>query len=158
MITIRTMTVQDCATVAGLEKAIFSMPWSEEGFRSAVLMPQNVFLVAEEAGKICGYIGMYASIDEGEITNVGVAPSRQNQGIGRKLVQAALSMAQQQGLSQVVLEVRVSNASAIHLYETCGFVNVGVRKGFYEQPKEDAYIMIYNGKGNTEDAGENDLL
>ena len=144
MITIRTMTTRDCARVAELERQIFSLPWSEEGFRSAVLMPQNVFLVAEDAGEICGYLGMYTSIDEGEITNVGVAPECRNQGIGRKLVQAALSMARQQGLAQVVLEVRVSNASAIHLYESCGFVNVGVRKGFYEQPKEDAYIMIYS--------------
>ena len=147
MITIRTMTEPDCAVVAGLEKEIFSMPWSEEGFRSAVLMPQNVFLVAEEAGEICGYLGMYASIDEGEITNVGVAPSFRNRGIGWKLVQAALGMAKQQDLAQVVLEVRVSNASAIHLYEKCGFVNVGIRKGFYKQPKEDAYIMIYNWEG-----------
>lgn len=147
MITIRTMTELDCAVVAGLEKEIFSMPWSEEGFRSAVLMPQNVFLVAEEAGEICGYLGMYASIDEGEITNVGVAPSFRNRGIGWKLVQAALGMAKQQDLAQVVLEVRVSNASAIHLYEKCGFVNVGIRKGFYKQPKEDAYIMIYNWEG-----------
>ena len=138
------MTTRDCARVAELERQIFSLPWSEEGFRSAVLMPQNVFLVAEDAGEICGYLGMYTSIDEGEITNVGVAPECRNQGIGRKLVQAALSMARQQGLAQVVLEVRVSNASAIHLYESCGFVNVGVRKGFYEQPKEDAYIMIYS--------------
>jgi ribosomal-protein-alanine N-acetyltransferase len=141
------MTEPDCAVVAGLEKEIFSMPWSEEGFRSAVLMPQNVFLVAEEAGEICGYLGMYASIDEGEITNVGVAPSFRNRGIGWKLVQAALGMAKQQDLAQVVLEVRVSNASAIHLYEKCGFVNVGIRKGFYEQPKEDAYITIYNWEG-----------
>jgi len=144
MVTIRTMTGQDCAIVAGLEKEIFTMPWSEEGFRSAVLIPQNVFLVAEDAGEICGYLGMYTSIDEGEITNVGVAPSYRNQGIGHKLVQAALAMAKQQDLTKIVLEVRVSNASAIHLYEKCGFVNVGVRKGFYEQPKEDAYIMICN--------------
>ncbi len=144
MITIRTMTALDCVRVAELEKQIFSLPWSEDGFRAAVLMPQNVFLVAEDAGEICGYLGMYTSIDEGEITNVGVAPACRNQGIGRKLMQAALSTAHQQGLAQVVLEVRVSNASAIHLYESCGFVNVGVRKGFYEQPKEDAYIMIYS--------------
>ena len=138
------MTVQDCHAVAELEKKIFSLPWSEEGFKSAVLMVQNIFLVAEDAGELCGYIGMYSSVDEGEITNVGVAPDRQNQGIGWKLVQAALSMAKQQGLTQIILEVRVSNASAIHLYEKCGFVNCGIRKGFYDFPKEDAYIMICN--------------
>ena len=144
MITIRTMTMQDCRKVAELEKQLFSMPWSEDGFKSAVAIVQNVFLVAEEAGEICGYIGMYHALDEGEITNVGVAPGKQNQGIGYELVQAALSMAKQQGITQVVLEVRVSNASAIHLYEKCGFVNCGIRKGFYELPKEDAYIMLHN--------------
>lgn len=144
MITIRTMTEQDCANVAELEKQIFSLPWSEQGFRSAVLIPQNIFLVAEEAGEICGYIGLYQSVDEGEITNVAVAPDKRNAGVGYKLMQAVLGMAKQQGITQIVLEVRVSNASAIHLYEKCGFVNCGIRKGFYDFPKEDAYIMIYN--------------
>ena len=138
------MTVHDCHAVAELEKELFSMPWSEDGFKSAIAIVQNVFLVAEEAGEICGYLGMYQMLDEGEITNVGVAPGKQNQGIGFKLIQAALGMAKQQGTTQVVLEVRISNASAIHLYEKCGFEKCGIRKGFYEMPKEDAYIMLYN--------------
>ena len=144
MITIRTMTEDDCNAVAELERQLFSMPWSEEGFKSAVAIAQNIFLVAEEEGEICGYIGMYHALDEGEITNVGVAPCRQNQGIGWKLMQAAINMAKQQGIIQIVLEVRISNVSAIHLYEKCGFVNCGIRKGFYEMPKEDAYIMMYS--------------
>ena len=55
------MTVEDCACVAELEKAVFSQPWSEQGFRDALNMEQNIFLVAEEDGAICGYIGMYQS-------------------------------------------------------------------------------------------------
>lgn len=135
---------EDCVRVAELEKVIFSQPWSEQGFRDALNMEQNIFLVVEEAGIICGYIGMYQSLDEGEITNVAVDPEKRNAGAGRMLMQAAMEQAKQQGITRIVLEVRVSNASAIRLYEKCGFVNCGIRKGFYDFPKEDAYIMIYN--------------
>lgn len=129
---------------AELEKKIFSQPWSEQGFCDAIGMEQNIFLVAEEGDEVCGYIGMYQSLDEGEITNVAVAPEKRNAGIGRMLMRAAMEQAKQQGIVRIVLEVRVSNASAIHLYEKCGFVNCGIRKGFYDFPKEDAYIMIYS--------------
>lgn len=141
---VRAMIVEDCPHVAELEEMIFSQPWSEQGFRDALNMERNIFLVAEEDGIIYGYIGMYQSLDEGEITNVAVAPGKRNAGTGRLLMQAAMEQAKQQGITRIVLEVRVSNASAIHLYEKCGFVNCGIRKGFYDFPKEDAYIMIYS--------------
>ena len=144
MVIIRTMTKEDCVQAAELEKEIFSQPWSEQGFLDGIAGEQNVFLVAEEQGTICGYIGMYQALDEGEITNVAVSSEKRNAGIGRGLMQAVIEKAKQQGVSQIVLEVRVSNASAIHLYETCGFRNCGIRKGFYDFPKEDAYIMIYD--------------
>ena len=144
MLTVRRMTQADCVKAAQLEKEIFTRPWSEQGFLDAISMEQNIFLVAEDAGEICGYIGMYQALDEGEITNVAVSPEKRNAGIGWKLMQAALETAKEQGISRVVLEVRVSNASAIHLYEKCGFANCGIRKGFYDFPKEDAYIMLYD--------------
>ena len=142
MFIIRSMKKEDCAKAAELEKQIFSQPWSEKGFCDAIAMEQNIFLVAEEEGEVCGYIGMYQALDEGEITNVAVAPDKRNSGIGFKLMQAAIEEAREHGITQIILEVRLSNASAIHLYEKCGFVNCGVRKGFYDFPKEDAYIMI----------------
>ena len=141
---IRRMTEEDCKKAAELEKAIFSQPWSERGFLDALARKENIFLAAEEAGELCGYLGMYQSLDEGEITNVAVKAEKRNAGIGFLLMQAAIEAAKQQQISQIILEVRVSNASAIHLYEKCGFVNCGIRKGFYDFPKEDAYIMIYN--------------
>lgn len=144
MITVRTMTAQDCGKTAALEKQIFSQPWSEQGFLDAISGGQNIFLVAEEDGEICGYVGMYQSLDEGEITNVAVSTERRNAGIGWTLMQAALEEAKGHGIVQIVLEVRVSNAPAIHLYEKCGFVNCGIRKGFYDFPKEDAYIMLHS--------------
>ena len=130
MLTVRRMTQADCVKAAQLEKEIFSQPWSEQGFLDAISMEQNIFLVAEDVGEICGYIGMYQALDEGEITNVAVSPEKRNAGIGWKLMQAALETAKEQGISRVVLEVRVSNASAIHLYENVDLQIAVLEKDF----------------------------
>ncbi len=141
---IRRMTTLDCKAAAELEKIIFSQPWSEQGFLDAISMEQNIFLIAEETGELCGYIGMYQALDEGEITNVAVKSEKRNAGIGKILIQEAIKQAKEQQIKQIVLEVRISNTPAIHLYEKCGFINCGIRKGFYDFPKEDAYIMVYD--------------
>lgn len=143
MIEIRAMQVEDTEVVAKLEKEIFSQPWSRQGFIDSLNMGNTVFLVAEEEKRILGYIGMYVAVDEGEITNVAVAADARCRGVGGMLVDAMKAEAKQRKLERIVLEVRVSNQSAIRLYEQKGFQNCGVRKGFYDFPKEDAYIMIY---------------
>lgn len=142
MVQIRAMELSDCKAAAELEKQVFSQPWSEQGFMDALTMGDNIFLVAEEAGEICGYLGMYLSIDEGEITNVAVSLEKRNLGVGGKLLREAVDMAKNRGIVQIVLEVRVSNQPAIHLYEKYGFKHCGIRKGFYDFPKEDADIMM----------------
>lgn len=142
MVTIRSMTSSDVDAVAKLEASIFSQPWSRQGFLDALRMEHAVFLVAQDEEEVVGYIGMYCSLDEGEITNVAVDSRKRCMGIGGMLIAAMKQEATQRGIAQIVLEVRVSNESAIHLYEKNGFVNQGIRKGFYELPKEDAYIMI----------------
>ena len=103
----------------------------------------TIFLVAEEEGRILGYIGMYLAMDEGEITNVAVMKQERQRGIGGMLLKEIKKEAERRAIARIVLEVRVSNASAIRLYEKEGFQNCGVRKNFYELPREDAYIMIY---------------
>lgn len=143
MIEIRAMCPADVAAVAEIEAQSFSQPWSRQGFLDALGLDGTLFLVAEEEGKILGYIGMYSAYEEGEITNVAVGASERCRGIGGMLLTEAQKSAGQRGISRIVLEVRVSNESAIRLYERCGFVKQGVRRGFYDFPKEDAYIMIY---------------
>lgn len=143
MIEIRTMCPADVAAVAEIEARSFSQPWSRQGFMDALGLDGTLFLVAEEEGKVLGYIGMYSAFEEGEITNVAVDAPERCRGIGGMLLAEAQKTAGQRGLSRIVLEVRVSNESAIQLYERCGFVKQGVRRGFYDFPKEDAYIMIY---------------
>ena len=143
MIRIREMQVKDTEEVATLEKGIFSQPWSQKGFLDAINLENTVFLVAERESHVVGYVGMYLSMDEGEITNVAVCAEERGQGIGGLLLDELLRIGEQKGITKIVLEVRVSNDSAIRLYERKGFQNVGVRKGLYEFPEEDGFIMIY---------------
>ena len=143
MITVRNMQMKDVWPVSRIEQEIFSKPWSYQGFVDALNLGSTIFLVAEEEGKIIGYIGMYLSLDEGEITNVAVAVTERQRGVGGLLLTEMKKEAERRSVARIVLEVRVSNDSAVRLYERSGFKNCGVRKGFYYMPKEDAYIMIY---------------
>ncbi len=86
-------------------------------------------------------MGMYVALDEGEITNVAVDPIFRGQGIGKLLLEELFFRARKNRLSSIVLEVRASNTGAIALYTAMGFVDLGIRKNFYEFPTEDARIM-----------------
>ena len=139
---IRPMSPADIPTVAALERQSFSEPWSEHGFEDALLGQQNIFLVAEpEDDRIAGYIGLYGSFDEGDITNVAVDPSFRGRGIGTLLVNAVKEMAVRQGIRNIFLEVRESNGAARTLYSRSGFEPCGRRKDFYREPTEDAILM-----------------
>lgn len=135
------MQETDIPQVAKIEAEVFSMPWSEQGFQDA-LKQDTIFVTAKQGEQVLGYCGMYCSFDEGEITNVAVLPTMQKQGIGEKIISGLLQEAVEKNISRIVLEVRISNAPAIHLYEKIGFRKIGVRKGFYEKPREDAAIMV----------------
>ena len=78
---------------------------------------------------------------EGNITNVVVTPEARNQGIGTGMLRYLMEEGSREGLTAFTLEVRVSNAAAIHVYEKLGFVSEGIRPGFYEKPTEDAMIF-----------------
>ena len=137
---IRRMTQEDTEHVAEIEKLCFSLPWTAQGFADGLAYPDNIFLVAEEADTIIGYIGMYVAYEEGEITNVAVEPAFRGSGVAGKLIEALLELAREQLVQRVLLEVRLSNAAAIHVYERSGFTKIGERPGFYDLPKEDALI------------------
>ena len=147
------MTLQDVSAVAAIEKMCFSLPWSEQSLIDSVKRENTMFLVCEEFDEknsddtgdvnsnIAGYIGMYLSFDEGDITNVAVSPAHRKKGYGEALVSKAKELAREKQLEMILLEVRVSNAPAISLYKKMGFEELGIRKNFYEHPVEDAIIM-----------------
>ncbi len=136
----RYMQEGDIPAVAAIEQAVFSRPWSRQAFAQA-MQQDTLFVVALKAEAVIGYCGMYCSFGEGEITNVAVAPGEQGAGIGRRMMEYLLAQAQDAGISRVVLEVRVSNERAIHLYEGLGFCSCGVRRNFYDMPREDGMVM-----------------
>ena len=141
MIEFRPMQKDDVAAVAQMEQEYFSQPWSERAFHEALKKEEYFYMVAEEEGCVLAYCGMYRVLDEGDITQVAVRSDVRGRGIGRGLLQDFMQKGIAQGIEAYTLEVRVSNQSAIHMYEACGFVTECVRKGFYDAPKEDAYIM-----------------
>ena len=139
---IRKMEARDVSWMARIEQENFSMPWSEKAFMDSLSQEEALFLVAEEEDRVLGYIGIYLSFEEGEITNVSVDSSSRNKGVGSELVEQLKKEAQARGTEKIFLEVRVSNEPAIRLYEKQGFEQVGCRKNFYEKPREDAWVMM----------------
>ena len=139
------MRREDISAVEKIERRVFSRPWSKQAFLDA-MQQDTLFVVALEQEMIAGYCGMYCSFAEGEITNVAVDPQYQGQGIGRAMMEYFLEQAGRRGIDRILLEVRISNANAIHLYETLGFRNCGVRKGLYEMPREDGMVMSLDVK------------
>lgn len=138
---IRELTAADVEAVSRIEEAVFSMPWKQDDFLAMVEADYAHYFVAEEDGEIAGYCGVRNMAGEGEITNVAVAGQFRRRGIGRRLMEYMLRKAPSFGIGDLTLEVRVSNAPAISLYESLGFHQEGVRPDFYEKPKEDALIM-----------------
>ncbi len=138
---IRPMTKEDCMQVAAIEAVSFSQPWSLGAFTDTVEKANFRYFVAEEEGRILGYCGFLYVLDEAEIPNVCVEASARNRGIGRQMLSALIEEAGRLGITILYLEVRESNAAARKLYESLGFVENGIRRNFYEQPREDAVLM-----------------
>lgn len=139
--TIESMTVDDISQVAEIERQIFSIPWSEKAFRNSMESDNTIYIVAKENNNVVGYAGMYLSFEEGNITNVAVNPLSRRKGIGEKIVRDILNRAYEKGVRDVFLEVRETNSVAIALYEKIGFKEEGIRKNFYDKPRENALIM-----------------
>lgn len=138
---IRAMERADVEYISRLEEATFSMPWSKEAFLEMITKEDARYYVAESAGKVVGGCGVLMIAGEGNITNVVVEKKERNRGIGTKMLQYLIEDGYRNGLSAFTLEVRVSNAAAIHVYEKLGFRSEGIRPDFYEKPIEDAMIM-----------------
>ena len=129
------------SAVAALEKICFSDPWSENSVASELKNKLALWLVAEEEGTVAGYIGSQTCGDESDVMNVAVHPDFRRRGIAEALVNSLVTELNTIGSRCLTLEVRVSNAPAVSLYEKLGFAEIGRRKNYYRNPREDALIL-----------------
>jgi len=136
--------------VVGLERELFGDDeWSEETFWSelALCAPTlehrvtRLYLAALGSGRLAGYGGVAFGGDEAYVQTLGVAPSLQGRGLGRRLTEELLTAAREQGASSCWLEVRTDNTPALALYAALGFVRRGLRRGYYQPSGADALVM-----------------
>ena len=138
----RRMLLPDTPAVHGIEERTFAVPWTLRDFEYEAESPCARYLVAVQNGQVIGYAGMRFVMEEGDITNVAVDPDFRGMGVGRGLVSALMQYAANLGVTALTLEVRKSNSVAQHVYQKLGFERYGVRKGYYEDNGEDAWLMV----------------
>ena len=137
--------------IAQLERECFSDPWSEASLEEELYNPLASFIVAQRPdGAVLGYAGLHAVMDGGYIDKIAVREDSRCQGMADDLLDVFVRFGQAH-LAFLTLEVRPSNQAAIQLYYKHGFAQVGRRKDYYKQPKEDAIIMTLEFGEETED-------
>lgn len=139
---IRRMEAHDLDRVMEIERQSYSMPWTESTFRGLLRRADADLFVAETTKKvIAAYAVFWAVLDQGELGNVAVAPEFRSRGIARQLLDAVVRRARERRVTELFLEVRVSNTTARQLYQSYGFREVGRRRNYYMEPVEDALVM-----------------
>lgn len=151
MVIIEKMSREHIPELAEIEQLCFAVPWSEKQLLEELENPLGSYFVAVEDGRVLGYIGSQTVIDETCVMNVAVRPDCRGKRLGSLLMEALVQDCLEKGSRLLTLEVRVSNEPALALYRAFGFQQVGLRKGYYEKPREDAIIMT---KFFQEDRGQ----
>jgi ribosomal-protein-alanine N-acetyltransferase len=136
------MQVRDAEAVAAIETAAYSFPWTRGNFIDSLAAGYTAELL-EADGKLAAYFIAMAGVDELHLLNITVAPAQQGQGLGSLLLKRVQALARELSLPRLLLEVRGSNERARGLYLRRGFVDVGVRRGYYPAAtgREDALVM-----------------
>ncbi|WZY00469.1 ribosomal protein S18-alanine N-acetyltransferase [Bacillus sp. FSL W7-1360] len=139
---IRMMTFADIDQVLAVERSAFKRPWKREAFESE-LNVKNVahYFVMEAAGEIIGYCGVWKVIDEAQITNIAIHKKAQGNAYGEWLLRFVMTWLHGVGAEKLSLEVRPSNLAALALYQKLGFNKIGIRKNYYADDLEDAWVM-----------------
>lgn len=131
----------DLLQIAELERLIFTDAWSLHGLRETFAQPRALLEVAEEEGSIQGYAIVYDIVEEAEIARIAVAESFRKAGVGSALLEKVCEWCAQRDAHKLLLDVRNGDQTAVSFYRHLGFTEDGIRKGFYEKPKEDALLM-----------------
>ncbi len=138
------MRPEDLKEVLAIEKVCFSNPWTADTFLGEIQNKSISFplaIIHLEDRKIIGYIIFWLIGNEAQINNVAIHPDYQGKGYGELAMRYVVEHLRESGAELVTLEVRTSNRPAIALYRKLGFQIIGIRKDYYTNPVEDAYLM-----------------
>ena len=140
-VVLRQASDADIDAISRIERLAFSDPWSSASFAGMVNAPRVRMNVAEDRGAIVGYSVLLLAGMDADLANLAVDPVARGKGVGRQLLDGAMSAARAAEVRHVYLEVRESNARAITLYESAGFKSFGRRRRYYSEPVEDARVL-----------------
>ncbi len=132
--------------VLRIEGKVYPRPWSAGLFLSELAQKSSrAYFVARHQGRVVGYAGVMILGDEGHVTNIAVDPAYHRHRIGTRLMMSLIEESRERRVRSMTLEVRRANAGAQAMYRRFGFQTVGVRRGYYVETGEDAYIMWAEG-------------
>jgi len=140
------MTLADLDEIMLIENAVFSHPWSRANFDDSLSNRDNAWVARSAQGELLAYFVQMAVVDESHLLTVAVKASAQHQGLGRLMLDLVAQQAALMQMQSILLEVRSSNQRALTLYQRYGFVQIGVRKNYYQldsQQREDALVLRY---------------
>ncbi len=145
---IREMSLEDINAICEIENRAFSHPWSKEDFEVELQSnPYALYYVLEIDQSIVAYIGIWLIYEKAQITTLAVKPEFLGKKYSKVLMNYVVDICAKNGVEVLSLEVRLSNYKAISLYESVGFVKKGLRKDYYQDNHEDAYLMLKEFKG-----------
>jgi ribosomal-protein-alanine N-acetyltransferase len=134
----------DLPEVLAIENSSFFNPWRETTFRGEILNQSISFplvIVHSLQRKVIGYIIFWKVFEDVQINNIAVHPEFRRLGIGRVVLEYVIDQVRRDGAKFITLEVRPSNTAALRLYKKLGFKPISIRKGYYSNPNEDAFVL-----------------
>lgn len=145
---VRPLTVDDLPDVLEIERTGYSFPWAESVFLDCFRPNYRLWAVVL-AGELVGYAVVACMVDEAHLLNICISKKQRRQGLARYLLRHLVCEAAKDGMTQVILEVRVSNHAAADLYLDEGFNDIGRRPGYYPSSsgREDARVLSLSFAG-----------
>lgn len=141
------MRVDDLAEVLVIENDVYPYPWTRGNFLDSMYSGYQTWTLREESGTLVGYFLLMFAVDEAHLLNISVRRDLHGHGVGHLQLDRVAALSKENGMSSVLLEVRPSNQRALAVYQRYGFVQIGLRKGYYpaaDGKREDAIVMRFN--------------
>lgn len=138
------MTEDDLSSVMEIENLSYPNPWHLSSFKGEIgnrPISNPYVIVFKPLDKVIGYVIYWHIRNEVQISNIAIAPDYRGLGVGQRVLRWVLQDIKNKGVEFVFLEVRPSNLTARHIYDRLGFTMLGLRKGYYRTPSEDAIVM-----------------